>query len=380
MHLHSDTHLQLQMEAQAFALESLRPFVVKQDASGSFPRHWFQQCGKLGLIGADFPVEYGGRELKALGAVLVLEEISKESGSLGAVLAAHMQSSRFLLHNGSEEQKQKYLVPALKGEILLSFALTEESAGSDIAGVETTAVREGDAWILNGSKHWITNGGEAQAYIVSARTNFERSRRGISLFLIEDTMPGLSTEQLEQKMGMNNTPLSGLAIKNCRLPLDCLVGEENKGFDLSNASLGDSRLYLSAVAVGMAQGALDRALNYVKNRQQSDRQIVTYQGVTFPLAEMYAELEAARALLYHMAKIRDELPSTRVGMAALKLFSTNMCCFVCDRALQLFGGNGYLKDFEVERFVRDSRMLKLAGGTSEICKVIVSNSLIYKGK
>jgi len=372
--------VKLQQEAKAFALSSLRPFAAKQDLSGDFPRYWFQQCGKLGLIGADFPAKYGGRDLQAIGAVLVIEEISKESGSLGAILAAHVQSARFLLHNCSEEQKQKYLVPALKGEMLLSFALTEEATGSDIAGVETAAKRDGDQWILNGSKRWISNGGEAQVYIVSARTNFERSRRGISLFLIEEATPGLNPEQIGQKMGMNNTPVGCLSIKDCRLPYSCLVGEENKGYDLSNASLGDSRLYHSAVAVGLAQGALDRALDYVKNRRQSDRNIISYQGVSFPLAEMYAELEAARALLYHMAEIRDKLPSARADMAALKLFSTEMCCSVCDHALQLLGGNGYLKDFELERFVRDSRMLKLAGGTSEICKVIVSNCLIYNGK
>ena len=378
MHYHSDDHERLLTKAKAFVSESIRPFVAKQDFAGGFPRHWFRQCGELGLIGTDFPVEYGGSDMNALGAVLVLEEISKESGSLGAVMAAHTQSARFLLHYGSQEQKQDYLVPAIRGEKLLSFSLTEEASGSDIAGIETTAVRDEGGWVLNGSKRWISNGSEAQAYIVSARTGSERRRSGISLFLIDESTPGLTSESIGQTMGMNNTPVGCLTINNCRLPSDGIVGEENKGFDMSNASLGDSRLYHSAVAVGMAQGAMDRALSYVSGKKQSDRRLMSYQGVAFPLAEMYADLEAARALLYHMAKSRDTLPHTRVNMTALKLFATEMCCSVCDKALQLLGGNGYLKEFEVERFVRDSRMLKIAGGTSEVCKAIISNSIIYR--
>lgn len=372
----SEMHKQIQAAARELTDTVIRPSTQMLDLTGGFPRLWFQECGRKGLLGAEFPTKYGGLDLDAVATTSILEELAKGSGSLAAALAAHIQCARFLLCAGSEEQRQKYLVPALQGTLLLSFSMTEASGGSDVLQVYTSAERAGDSWVLNGAKHWISNGGEAQAYVLTARTNSERSRRSISLFLVEQDAPGLIVTPIEHKMGMNNLSVGDLTLQNCRIPDRCLVGGENQGYDLSIAALCDSRLYHSAVAVGLAEGALELALDYVRKREQYGRPIRSNQGVSFPLADMYTQIQAARAFLYQMAQAREDPNLRKSDVAALKLFATEMCCKVCDQAMQLLGGNGYSQDYQVERYVRDSRMLRLASGTSEICRVIVSNHLI----
>ena len=292
-------------------------------------------------------------------------------------MGAHIQCAKVLQREGTEEQKRTILRPALNGELLLSYALTEKNSGSDVLGLETTAKKVGNEWLINGSKRWITNAGEAQAYILSAKTDSDRSRRGVSLFLVEQDTPGLRTEPIEHKMGIRNVSVSNLFLEDCRIPEKNLVGTVGCGYDISHIGLDDSRLYLSAVSVGVSAGALEHALEYTKRREQFDRPITSYQGVSFPLSEMYTDLCAGRAMLYDVASDADHGLSIRVKAAALKLFASESCCRICDQALQLLGGNGYSHEYEVERYLRDSRMLKLAGGTSEICKVIISNSLTY---
>ncbi len=376
----SEKEYQLRQEAKHFSQEVIKPTQKTWDASGGFPRTWFQACGSQGLIGAGFPQEYGGRGMHTIGTVIALEQIARESASLGASLVAHMQCARFLLEYGSEEQKEHFVVPALKGDLLLAFSMTEITGGSDVLGIQTTAEHTADDyWILNGAKHWVSNGGEAAAYVLTARTNDRNSRQGFSLFLIEKDTPGFSIDLIEHKMGMQNLSTADLRMEQCKIPSTHLVGAENDGYDLSNTTICDSRLYTSAVAVGLAQAALDKALAYTTQREQYNRPITSNQGVSFSLAEMYTELQAARAFLYQIARERDCDHFVRSDTAALKSFCTDVCCRVCDKAQLLFGGNGYSKEYDVERFVRESRMLKLAAGTSEICKVSISNHLIYKG-
>lgn len=373
----TSTQLKFQADAREFAETILRPNVARLDLAGGFPREWFRRCGELGFIGVSFPSQYGGLGFGYLEAALVLEELSKQSGALGVALGAHIQCAMVLLREGTEEQKQTILRPALRGDLLLAFALTEKNSGSDVLGLETTAANDGQGWIISGSKRWITNAGEAQAYVVSAKTDSSRGRRGISLLLIDRDTPGLRAELIEHKMGINNVSVGNLSIDGCRVPSKNLVGAECRGYEISNIGLDDSRLYLSAVAVGLSAGAVERALDYANHREQFDRPITSYQGVSFPLAEIYTRLCASRSMLYDTANDIDHGRSIRVKAAALKLFASETCCDICDQALQLLGGNGYNQEYEVERYVRDSRMLKLAGGTSEICKVIISNSLIY---
>jgi len=373
----TNTQRKLQSEAREFAQTILRPNASRLDLAGGFPREWFRRCGELGFVGASFPVEYGGLGYGYLETVLILEELAKQSCALGAALSAHIQCAKVLQREGSEEQKQEILRPALDGELLLAYALTEKNSGSDVLALETTAEKVEDGWLISGSKRWITNAGEAQAYVLSAKTDSRRSRRGVSLFLVERNTPGLHIAPIEHKMGVNNLSVGNLSIDGCRLPERNLVGEAGRGYDISHIGLDDSRLYLSAVAVGVAAGALEHALDYTKRREQFDRAITSYQGVSFPLSEMYTNLCAARAMLYEAARDIDCGRSIRITAAALKLFASETCCRICDQALQLLGGNGYSHEYEIERYLRDSRMLKLAGGTSEICKVIISNSLIY---
>ncbi len=376
----SEKEYHLRQEAKHFSQEFIKPTLKTWDKSGGFPRVWFQACGSQGLIGAGFPQECGGRGMQTIGTVITLEQIARVSASLGASLVAHMQCARFLLEHGSEEQKSCFLLPALRGDLLLAFSMTEVTGGSDVLGIQTTAEHSADGnWVLNGAKHWVSNGGEAEAYVLTARTNARNSRQGFSLFLIEKGTPGFSIDLIDNKMGMNNLSTADLKMDDCSIPSTHLVGSENDGYDLSNSTICDSRIYISAVAVGLAQAALDEALAYTTQREQYNRPITSNQGVSFSLAEIYTELQAARAFLYQIARDRDCSHFVRSDTAALKSFCTDVCCRVCDKAQMLFGGNGYSKKYAVERFVRESRMLKLAAGTSEICKVSISNHLIYKG-
>lgn len=377
----SDTQRRLQTEARTFAQEVIRPAARRLDESEVFPWPWFRRCGELGLTGVSFPVKYGGQGMGELEAVLVLEELSRESGAMGLLTTAHMmQACNILREGGTEEQKQSVLRPALKGETLLGFALTEETGGSDALGLHTVARRDGEGWIINGSKRWISNAGEAQAYAVAAITDPARSRRGISIFLVEEGTHGLVCDRPERKMGMNNSPAGSLQLTDCYVPKSSLVGEENGGYPLVQTALKGGRLGISAVSVGMAQGAMDRALEYARHREQFGRPITSYQGISFLLAEMYADIYVARTMLHHVAYKRDCGGDISVDLAALKLFASEMCCKVCDKAIQILGGNGYSRDYEVERYARDARMLTIGEGTSQVCKVIIGNHLIFDQK
>lgn len=235
--------------------------------------------------------------------------------------------------------------------------------------------------MINGSKRWITNASEAQAYVVAAITDpARRSRRGISLFLVEAGTPGLICDKVERKMGMNNSPTGSLLLKNCYVPKSSLIGEENGGYQLVQTALQEGRLAISAVSVGLAQGAMDRALEYARRREQFGRPITSYQGISFMLAEMYTNIYAARTMLHHVAYKRDCGEDFSVDVAALKLFASEMCCEVCDNAVQILGGNGFSRDYEVERYARDARMLKIGEGTSQVCKLIIGNNLIFDKK
>ena len=363
--------------AREFAKTEVAPVAKKLDDTAEFPWDWVKKCAELNFLGVSIPEEYGGAGADCLSECLIIEEIAKESGSLALIIDAHTSLGCMpLLYAGTEEQKQKYLVPAAKGEKLMSFALTEPGAGSDAGSSKTVAVLDGDEWVINGSKCWITNIGAAEIYIVTAKTDPEKGNRGISAFIIESGTPGFEIGKHEKKMGLNNSATGELIFKNCRIPKENLLGKLNKGFPLFLNSLDEGRIAVSAMAVGMAQGALDRSIAYAKERVQFGRPIAQFQAIAFYIADMGTQIELARTMLYRVATMRDQhLPYSKEA-AMLKLFASEMCCWVCDKAVQIHGGNGYSKEFEVERFMRDAKMLTIGEGTSEICKLVISGHML----
>ncbi len=365
-------------EARMFAENVVAPNVKESDLTGGFVWNWFRKLGETGLMRAAFPEKYGGKGLGYQAAVIVIEEMSKISGSLGACLAAHMQCACTIYKYGTEDQKQKYFVPAINGKRMLSFAITEENSGSDMLNLSTTADKENDGWVINGEKRWVSNGGEADVYVFSAKTKSRRSRRDVSMFIVERGTEGFTTTSVEHLMGVRNMSVGRVTFDHCILPGENLLGEENCGYDISHDALDDSRLFLSAVALGLAKGAFHKALDYVKERKQYGRAITFYQGVSFPLAEMHTTIVAMESMLSVTAKNMSEGNFSSGDIAALKLFTTENCCKICDRSQQLLGGNGYAAEYELERYMRDSRMLRLAGGTSDICRIIIGNTIIFK--
>lgn len=363
--------------AREFAKNEVAPMAKQLDNTHEFPHAWVKRCAELGFLGIPIPEEYGGVGADAVSECVVIEEIAKESGSLALIIDAHTSLGCMpLLLAGTEEQKQKYLVPAAKGEKLMSFGLSEPSAGSDAGSSKTTAVLDGNEWVINGEKCWITNVGVAETYIITAKTDPEKGNRGISAFIVEKGTPGFEIGKWESKMGLNNSATGSLFFRNARVPKENLLGTINRGFPLFLKGLDEGRVAISAMAVGMAQGAFDRALSYAKERVQFGRPIAQFQAISFYLAEMAMKIELARTMLYRVAKMRDaHLPFTKEA-AMLKLFASEMCCWVCDRAVQIFGANGYGKEFEVERFMRDAKLLTIGEGTSEVCKIVISGHIL----
>lgn len=373
----TEEHELMRNVARDFAKNEVAPTAKQLDNTHDFPHEWVKKCAELGFLGIPIPEQYGGVGADALTECLVIEEIARESGSLALIIDAHTSlGCQLLLMEGTEEQKMKYLVPAAKGEKLMSFGLTEPGSGSDAGGSKTTAVLDGEEWVINGSKCWITNIGVAEIYIITAKTDPEKGNRGISAFIVEKGTPGFEIGKWEHKMGLNNSATGELFFRNCRIPRKNLLGTINKGFPLFLKGLDEGRIAISAMAVGMAQGALDRSVAYAKERVQFGRPIAQFQAVSFYLAEMATQIELARTLLYRVAKMRDDnIPFTKEA-AMLKLFSSEMCCWVCDKAVQIHGGNGYSKEFEVERFMRDAKLLTIGEGTSEICKMVIGGHVL----
>ncbi len=373
----TEEHELMRNIAREFAKNEVAPVTKKLDQAHEFPYELVKRCAELNFLGIPIPEEYGGAGADSISECLIIEEIAKENGSLALIIDAHTSLGCMpILLAGTEEQKKKYLVPAAKGEKLMSFGLTEPGSGSDAAASKTTAVLEGDEWVINGSKCWITNVGVAETYIITAKTDPDKGARGITAFIVEKGMPGFELGKMEKKLGLHSSNTGELIFRNCRVPKENMIGGLGKGFQLFMKGLDEGRIAISAMAVGMAQGALDRAVAYSKERIQFGKPIAEHQAIAFYIAEMATEIELARTMLYRVAAMRDAgVPFTQEA-AMLKLFSSEMCVRVCDKAVQIHGGNGYSQDFEVERFYRDAKLLTIGEGTSEICKIVISRTVL----
>jgi alkylation response protein AidB-like acyl-CoA dehydrogenase len=363
---------------RSFAETEVAPSARERDEEERFDRAlMYDRLGELGLTGIVFPEEYGGAGADYISYAIAVEELSRVCGSTGVTLSAHLSLCANPIYMfGTEEQKQKFLVPLAKGEKLGAFGLTEPSAGSDAGGTKTTATRDGNDWILNGSKIFITNAGEAETYVVLARTDKSAEKhRGISAFIVEKGTPGFSFGKKEAKMGIRSSPTMELVFENCRIPGDNLLGQEGQGFKVAMKTLDGGRIGIAAQALGIAQGALDAALAYTKEREQFNKPIAAFQGVSFQLADMATQIEAARLLIYNAAYRASAGLSYSQESAMAKLFASETAMRVTTQSVQLHGGYGYTREFPVERMMRDAKITEIYEGTSEVQRVVIGAAL-----
>ncbi|WP_026974297.1 acyl-CoA dehydrogenase [Alicyclobacillus contaminans] len=365
---------------RTFARDVIAPRAADIDEKDEFPRDILRQMGELGLMGLPIPEPYGGVGADFLAYITVIEEISYASATVGVILAVHTSVGTFpIVYFGTEEQKRKYVPKLAAGEWIGAFALTEPNAGSDASSIRTQAVRDGDHYVLNGSKIFITNGGEADLYCVFAVTDRKRGNRGITAFLVERDTPGFRVGKKERKMGLNGSATAELLFEDCRVPVENRLGQENEGFSIAMRLLDAGRIGIAAQGLGIARAAFDAANRYVRQRKQFGQEIFQFQGVQFMLADMATKIEAAKWLVYHAAQLRqDGKPCTREAAMA-KMFATDTAMQVTTDAVQLFGGYGYTREFPVERYMRDAKVTQIYEGTNQIQRIVIARHLPVDG-
>jgi butyryl-CoA dehydrogenase len=364
----------LRETVRRFAAEVVRPRAKEIDQTGEFPLDFYRQAGELGLSGVAVPEEHGGAGMDTISYCLVIEEISRVCATSGVILSVNNSLvCDPLLKFGNDEQKREFLTPLAAGEKLGCFALTEPGAGSDAAGLRTTARRDGDAYVLNGSKVFITNGTHADTAIVFATVDPQQGHRGITAFVVPCDTAGLSRGGHEYKLGVNASGTTELAFTDMRVPAEWRLGEEGEGFKVAMATLDGGRVGISAQAVGIAQGAFEAALAYAREREQFGRPIADFQAIQFYLADMQTELDAARLLTWKAAWAKENQKRYSLEAAQAKLYSSEMAQRVTNKALQIHGGYGYTREYDVERFFRDARITEIYEGTSEIQKMVIAD-------
>ena len=360
-----------------FAVNEVKPIAAEIDETERFPMENVKKMGELGMMGIPFPKELGGSGGDVLSYIIAVEELSKVCATTGVILSAHTSLCASLLYeNGTPAQKEKYLVPLAKGEKIGAFGLTEPGAGTDAAGQQTTAILEGDNYILNGSKIFITNGGVADTFIVFAMTDKSQGTRGISAFIVEKNFPGFSIGKKEDKLGIRASSTTELIFENCVIPKENLVGKEGKGFGIAMKTLDGGRIGIAAQALGIAEGAYDEAVKYMKERKQFGRALSAFQGLQWMISEMNTKIEAARHLVYKATWLKQNKLPYGVDAARAKLFAAEVAMEVTTKAVQIHGGYGYTKDYPVERMMRDAKITEIYEGTSEVQKMVISGAAL----
>jgi butyryl-CoA dehydrogenase len=360
-----------------FAEREIKPKAQEIDETGEFPWDNIKKMGKLNLLGLPIPKEYGGAGVDTVSYVLAVEEVSKRCASTGVIMSVHTSVGTYPIYLfGTQEQKQKYVPPLAKGERIGAFALTEPSAGSDAAGVQTTAVLEGDHYVLNGSKIFITNGGVAGSVVVMAMTDKSKGHRGISAFIVERDTPGFTYGSLEKTMGMIGSDTSELVFEECMIPKENLLANEGMGFKIAMKALDGGRIGIAAQALGIAEAAMEESIKYSKEREQFGRPIASFQAIQWMIANMATEIEAARMLIYNAAQQKDKGERYSNEAAMAKLYASEVAMRATTKAIQIHGGYGYIKDYPVERFFRDAKITEIYEGTSEIQRLVIAASLL----
>lgn len=363
---------------RSFAENELAPSAGTRDEEEHFDRElMFDKLAELGLTGIVFPEEYDGAGADYISYAIAVEEISRVCGSTGVTLSVHLSLAANPIYLfGTEEQKQKFLIPLALGEKIGAFGLTEPSAGSDASGTKMSAVRDGDEWVLNGTKIFTSNGGEADVYVIFARTDKKAEKHsGISAFIVEKGTPGFSFGKKEKKMGIRSSPTMELVYENCRIPAENLLGDEGNGFKIAMKTLDGGRIAIGSQALGIAQGALDEAILYAKERKQFDTTITEFQGVQFQLADMATQINAARFLVYNAAYRASAGLSYSVEASMAKLMASETAMKVTSQAVQILGGYGYTREFPVERMMRDAKITEIYMGTSEVQRIVIGSAL-----
>ena len=376
----TDEQLMIQTMVREFAREVVAPEAAQRDHNKQFPADILKQMAELGLMGMMIPPEYGGSGADTVSYVLALAEIASACASTAVVMSVQNSIVCESIHNfGTEEQKKRFLVPLAQGQVIGAFALTEPNAGSDPVNQKTRAVKDGDHYILTGTKRFITSGKNAHIILVTAKTDTSQGHRGISTFIVTKDTPGLKVGHEEDKMGLRASDTTDLIFDDCRIPADQRLGDEGMGFTLAMKGLDGGRIGIASQSIGVAQAALDAAVTYAQEREQFGRKILKFQGLRWMIADMATELEAARQLTLSAAAMKDRGENYTQQASMAKLFASEMVNRVTAQALQIHGGYGYTKEYAVERFYRDARVFTIYEGTSEIQRVVISNH-IFKDK
>jgi len=374
-----EKHEKLRIKIREFAEEEVQPIAFMLDQENKFPLESIHKLADMGMMGIPYPKEYGGAGLDVISYAIAVEELSRVDGGTGVVLSAHTSLGSYpIFAYGTEKQKQKYLVPLAKGEKIGAFGLTEENAGSDAGGTETTAVLEGDYYILNGEKIFITNAGEADIYVIFAVTTPNIGTRGISAFIVEKSFEGFSFGKHYDKMGIRSSATAELILNDVKVPKENLLGKEGDGFKIAMSTLDGGRIGIAAQALGIAHGAYENALEYSKERVQFGKPICHQQIIAFKLADMATKLRAARLLVYSAADMKENHERYSMEAAMAKQYASDVCLEIVIDALQIFGGSGYMKGMEVERAYRDAKICTIYEGTNEIQRVVIAANIIGK--
>ena len=360
-----------------FAQAEVKPLAQEVDETEHFPWDTVRKMQKLGFMGIPMPKEYGGQGCDSLTYAMCVEELSKVCGTTGVIVSAHTSLCCEPIRKwGTPEQKAKYLTPLASGEKIGAFGLTEPGAGTDASGQQTKAVLDGDHYVLNGSKIFITNGGAADTYVVFAMTDKSLGNHGISAFIVEKDFPGFSIGTKEKKMGIRGSSTTELIFQDCIVPKENLLGKEGQGFVIAMTTLDGGRIGIASQALGLAQGALDNTIAYVKERKQFGRALAKFQNTQFQLADMHTKVEAARLLVYKAARAKDTQKKYSLEAAMAKLYAAEVAMEVTTKAVQLHGGYGYTREYDVERMMRDAKITEIYEGTSEVQRMVISADLL----
>ena len=373
----SEEHKMIQKAARDFAYDVLRPGVIERDETQKFPKEEIRQLGELGFLGMMVDPKYGGGGMDTISYVLAMEEISKWDASASVVMSVNNSLVCWgLEHFGTEEQKQKYLTPLAKGEIIGAFCLSEPEAGSDATSQKTTAIDKGDHYLLNGTKNWITNGSSASVYLVIAQTDVEKGHKGINALIVEKGMPGFQIGPKENKMGIRGSDTHSLMFTDVKVPKENRIGEDGFGFKFAMKTLTGGRIGIASQALGIASGAYELALAYSKERKAFGKTISQHQAIQFKLADMATEIEAARLLCLKAAWLKDNGKDYSQASAMAKAYASRVAMWVTTEAVQVHGGYGYVKEYHVERLMRDAKITQIYEGTTEVQKIVISRGVL----
>ena len=373
----SAQHEEIRRTVRDFAERRIVPVADELERRGEFPMEIIREAAGLGLLGVPYPEEIGGTGLDSLAYAITVEELSRASGSIGIIVSAHTSlGCNPIWLAGTDEQKERYLRPMASGEVIGAYGLTEPGAGSDSRGTRTRAHREGDSWILNGGKRFITNAGVAGTYIVTAVTDREEGTGRISAFIVEADTPGFTIGRMEEKMGLHASNTGELIFTDCRIPAENMLGPEGEGDKLFLKTLDGGRIGIASMALGLAQAAYEAASAYAQERRQFDRPIGSFQGVAFKIADMATRIDAARLLTYRAAWLKDCGKPYSTESAMAKLFASEVARDVTNDAIQVHGGYGYITEYKVERYLRDAKLTEIGEGTSEIQRMVIARNLL----